>query len=66
MAKVNVSSKKFSFEYKYVKMVFNLKSMVFRISLKLYTLHREIRTTCSVNTLLVDRQLQKFPSDKYF
>ena len=41
-------------------MAFNLKCMVFLISLKFKTLHREIRTTCSVNTLLVDRQLRKF------
>ena len=33
--------------------------------LKVLELHIDIQTTCSVNTLLADRQLPKFPSDKY-
>ena len=46
--------------------------MVFWIALKSKTFYREIRTTCSTNTLLVGnlvgifRQLLKFQSDKYF
>ena len=65
MAKLKFSSKWYSFEYNYVKMAFNLNGMVSWISLKLQTLYGEIRTTCSVNTLSVGRQLKKFPSDKY-
>ena len=56
----------YSFEYNYVKTAFTIKGMVFWIPLKFLTLYREIRTTCSVNTFSVGRQLQKFTSDKYF
>ena len=56
----------YCFEYNYVKTAFNVKDMVFWIPLKFLPVYREIRTTCSVNTLSIGRQLRKFPSEKYF